>query len=53
MPILDVPPQALHQRVPLIFGSAEEVERIIRLHAEPGSGAERAPLFGRRGLLRA
>lgn len=31
--ILDVEPVALHQRVGVILGSAEEVERIIKLHA--------------------
>jgi len=52
MPILDVVPRALHQRVPLIFGSGDEVERICCLHSQPGKDAERAPLFGRRSLLR-
>jgi fructose-1,6-bisphosphatase I len=32
--MLDVPPTALHQRVPLIFGSKNEVERIERYHRE-------------------
>ncbi|NJD35064.1 MAG: class 1 fructose-bisphosphatase [Betaproteobacteria bacterium] len=32
--MLDVQPTALHQRVPLIFGSKNEVERIERYHRE-------------------
>lgn len=32
MPILDVQPQALHQRVPVILGSIEEVERLVKYH---------------------
>lgn len=51
--ILDLTPTALHQRVPLVFGSAREVARIGRYHAEPSNIAERAPLFSNRGLFRA
>ncbi len=50
--ILDVEPEALHQRVPLIFGSAEEVARIERYFREPDAVARHSPLFGRRGLFR-
>jgi fructose-1,6-bisphosphatase I len=50
--ILEVRPQALHQRVPLIFGSREEVERLDRYHRDPYPLGERSPLFGRRGLFR-
>jgi fructose-1,6-bisphosphatase len=32
--MLDIRPTALHQRVPLIFGSKNEVERIERYHRE-------------------
>jgi len=32
--ILDVKPDGLHQRVPLIFGSADEVGRIVEYHAD-------------------
>jgi fructose-1,6-bisphosphatase I len=49
--ILDLLPRSIHARSPLIFGSKEKVERIARYYTE-GSAAERAPLFGRRGLLR-
>ncbi len=31
-PILDIKPQSIHQRTPLIMGSKREVERIIDLH---------------------
>ncbi len=51
--ILDVHPQSLHQRVPLVFGSAREVARITRYHLDPSSIGERSPLFGHRGLFRA
>ena len=52
-PILDRPPRALHERVPLVFGSSEEVKRLERYHLEPHPIGERSPLFGRRGLFRA
>ena len=32
--MLDIVPEALHQRVPVIFGSRNEVERIERYHEE-------------------
>ena len=50
---LDIEPEHLHQRIPLVFGSAREVERIARYHIEPSAIGERAPLFGNRGLFRA
>jgi fructose-1,6-bisphosphatase I len=50
--ILDVQPRALHQRIPLLFGSREEVARLDRYHLEPHPIGERSPLFGRRGLFR-
>jgi fructose-1,6-bisphosphatase I len=31
-PILDIQPTALHQRVSVVLGSAEEVERITAAH---------------------
>jgi fructose-1,6-bisphosphatase I/sedoheptulose-1,7-bisphosphatase len=49
--ILDIVPSGLHQRVPLIFGAAEEIERIERYHQEPDQKHD-APLFGSRGLFR-
>jgi fructose-1,6-bisphosphatase I len=50
--ILEITPQALHQRVPLIFGSRDEVDRLDRYHRDPYPIGERSPLFGRRGLFR-
>ncbi len=52
-PILTLQPESIHQRTPLVFGSIEKVERVARYHTDPNSSAERSPLFGRRGLLRA
>ncbi|MEJ1158196.1 class 1 fructose-bisphosphatase [Prosthecomicrobium sp. N25] len=51
--ILHVEPRHLHQRVPFIFGSKTEIERIEHHHADPHPHSERSPLFGRRGLFRA
>jgi len=50
--ILDVTPLAIHQRVPLLFGSRDEVARLERYHLDPYPVGERSPLFGRRGLFR-
>ena len=33
VPILDVPPESLHQRVPVMMGSRAEVQRLIDYHA--------------------
>ena len=49
--ILDVKPTSLHMRTPLIFGAQDKVNRIARYYSE-GSASPRAPLFGKRGLLR-
>jgi fructose-1,6-bisphosphatase I/sedoheptulose-1,7-bisphosphatase len=38
--VMDVAPTELHQRVPLIFGSRSEVERVAAYHAEYDSGKE-------------
>ena len=51
--ILDLEPENLHQRVPLVFGSRREVARVARYHVDPTMIGERAPLFGKRGLFRA
>jgi fructose-1,6-bisphosphatase I len=51
-PILDIVPQGLHQRVPLIFGSRSEVLQIRSYHEEPDAVGVRSPLFGSRGLFR-
>jgi fructose-1,6-bisphosphatase I/sedoheptulose-1,7-bisphosphatase len=54
--LLDVMPAELHQRVPLVFGSRHEVERITRYHHEHDRGADKpyvSPLFNERSLFRA
>jgi fructose-1,6-bisphosphatase I len=53
--ILDVRPESLHQRIPLILGSKPEVERLIRYHAAFDRGDEmilEMPLFNDRSLFR-
>ncbi|WP_413205329.1 class 1 fructose-bisphosphatase [Rhodospirillum sp. A1_3_36] len=54
--VLDIMPATLHQRAPLIFGSADEVERIEAYFAEPEEPdavpLETSPLFAGRGLFR-
>ena len=53
--LMEVVPETLHQRVPLILGSRNEVERIERYHVEWASGADRpfsSPLFNERSLFR-
>jgi fructose-1,6-bisphosphatase I len=51
-PILEKSVEKLHQRTPLIFGSAEKVARIASYFSgEPRS--LRSPLFGQRGLFQA
>jgi fructose-1,6-bisphosphatase I len=49
--ILDRVPRLLHERVPLVFGAREEVERIERYHLGNAPQGEISPLFGRRGLF--
>ena len=54
--LLDLAPTGLHQRVPVVFGSRDEVERIERYHHEHDCGADRpyvSPLFNERSLFRA
>jgi fructose-1,6-bisphosphatase I len=50
--VLEVVPTSLHQRTPLIAGSRQEVEHVLRLHDGRQIRGERSPLFSRRGLLR-
>jgi fructose-1,6-bisphosphatase I/sedoheptulose-1,7-bisphosphatase len=53
--IRDVLPTGLHQQVPVILGSREEVERIDRYHREYASGEDKpfsSPLFAERNLFR-
>jgi len=54
--LLDLVPSDLHERVPVILGSRNEVERIERYHREHATGADRefvSPLFNVRSLFRA
>ncbi len=51
-PILDIVPTDIHQRIPLIFGSAGEVETVQNYYKASDSAGTRSPLFGRRGLFR-
>ncbi|MDH5709079.1 MAG: class 1 fructose-bisphosphatase, partial [Hylemonella sp.] len=51
-PVMEVQPSSLHQRIGLVFGSRNEVERIERYHAEPDSAELATPLFAERGLFR-
>jgi fructose-1,6-bisphosphatase I/sedoheptulose-1,7-bisphosphatase/fructose-1,6-bisphosphatase I len=53
--ILDVPAESLHQRVPVILGSKNEVERLERYHRDYDDGSDRpfvSPLFAERSLFR-
>ncbi|QLY28009.1 class 1 fructose-bisphosphatase [Nocardia huaxiensis] len=51
--VLEVRPEELHQKIPFIFGSRNEVERIERYHREPEEGPSfDASLFGTRSLFR-
>lgn len=47
--ILEITPSSLHQRVPLVFGSADQVARVARHYGE--LYLDTSPLFGRRGLF--
>jgi fructose-1,6-bisphosphatase I len=48
--ILDIQPTAIHQRVPLVFGSADEVKRVAQAY-HTKAPAE-LPLFKSRSLFR-
>jgi len=52
-PMLSVKPTGLHQRIGLVFGSKNEVERIERYHSEPATREIDNPLFAERSLFRA
>ena len=52
--ILDIPPSVLHQRVPVILGSRNEVERVEQYHREHEQGLDQpyaSPLFKTRSLF--
>jgi fructose-1,6-bisphosphatase I/sedoheptulose-1,7-bisphosphatase len=50
--VLGVAPVALHQRIGLVFGSRNEVERIERYHHDPATRDPGTPLFAERSLFR-
>lgn len=50
--LLEVIPTSLHQRIGVVFGSVNEVERIESYHKMPRTEAFHSPLFGERGLFR-
>ncbi len=49
--LLAVTPDALHQRIGVVFGSKDEVSRIEEYHRDEAPEAFDSPLFGRRGLF--
>ncbi|WP_354682988.1 class 1 fructose-bisphosphatase [Cupriavidus necator] len=51
-PLMSVAPAALHQRIGVIFGSRNEVERIERYHTDPADPELPNPLFNERSLFR-
>jgi fructose-1,6-bisphosphatase I len=51
--ILDIVPESLHVRTPLVCGSKREVARVARYLTDPSGIGDRSPLFGKRSLFRA
>jgi fructose-1,6-bisphosphatase I/sedoheptulose-1,7-bisphosphatase len=51
-PMLAVQPSSLHQRIGLVFGSRNEVERIERYYQEPATREAPMALFVERSLFR-
>ena len=51
--ILDVVPDQIHQRIPLVFGASDEVDRIEKHYAGGLDPVPESPLFASRGLFRA
>jgi fructose-1,6-bisphosphatase I/sedoheptulose-1,7-bisphosphatase/fructose-1,6-bisphosphatase I len=52
--ILELAPELIHQRIPVIMGSRNEVERIERYHQEFDAGKDKSyssPLFKERSLF--
>ncbi|BBG00419.1 MULTISPECIES: class 1 fructose-bisphosphatase [Pseudonocardia] len=50
--VLDLAPSELHERVPLIFGSRDEVQRLDQYHREQHDRPYDSPLYATRGLFR-
>jgi fructose-1,6-bisphosphatase I len=51
-PILERTPKALHERTPLVFGSADQVEQVRHYCTSDTLDRDRPPLFAERGLFR-
>jgi fructose-1,6-bisphosphatase I len=51
--ILEIEPQDIHQRVPMIFGSINEVALVDHYYRDLEPMPQRSQLFGTRGLFRA
>lgn len=49
--ILDIVPSDVHERSPLVFGSAQVVDAIVEYHSDPKLISNRSPLFQQRGLM--
>jgi fructose-1,6-bisphosphatase I len=50
--ILDIVPRELHQQLPVVFGAAVEVERLLCIQNSPSALTSRSPLFRDRNLFR-
>ena len=50
--VMEVQPEAIHQRIPMIFGSSHEIRRVERYYAESEMHGERSQLFKKHGLFR-
>jgi fructose-1,6-bisphosphatase I / sedoheptulose-1,7-bisphosphatase len=50
--VLGLVPSSLHQRIGLVFGSKNEVDRIERYHRDPATRDSGNPLFVERSLFR-
>ena len=53
--IMDIEPDQIHQRVPVILGSKNEVDHLVHYHEEYDAGTDKpyeSPLFNERGLYR-
>jgi fructose-1,6-bisphosphatase I len=50
--VVEVEPEDVHQRVPMIFGSLDEVNLVDHYYRESHPYQERSQLFGNRGLFK-
>ncbi len=50
-PILDIVAKDVHERAPLVFGSSQVVETIVKYHTDPKLAANQSQLFKSRGLM--